>query len=114
MWAGKRTFCTPISRSAEPEEHLGPAGQGVMVDPAGDLHRRAKAPRVAVTPPTARMRKAERTVPCSAWARKRSRCTISRTSTPAQTNRVMTSAAWTMWRTSDATSRPTATSHERR
>ena len=69
---------------------------------------------VAVMPPTASVRKAERTVPCSAWARKRSRCTTSRVSTPAQTNKVMTSAAWMMCRTREATSSPTATSHERR
>ena len=79
-----RRHCTPTSRSRRAEEHLGPVGQGVVVHVAGDLHA-DEAAQGRQTPPTARMRNAVTSVAGSVWARKRSRCTISSVSTPAQT-----------------------------
>ena len=67
-----------------------------------------------MTPPSARITKAVSNVAGSVSARNSWRRTRSRTSTPAQTSSVMTSAAWRRCSANDTASKATATSHERR
>ena len=86
------------SRSAEPSRTSGHPGSGWWRTWLA-TSTPAKAPRVAVTPPMARIRNAETIVPCSVWARKRSRWTTRKTRTAAHSRRSTTSTSCTTWST---------------